>query len=208
MITLVWRTDVHLSDHTPRSRTDNWTETVLRKLTAVGDIARNAGAHAVIDGGDFFDLKAPGRNSHALIQRVMAVHRGYPCPVYANVGNHDCVYGDYSYLPQQPLGVLYEAGTFRRLYESTFSMQTFKLDRFSIPLYSGNFSAKITLLDWSLGFINFYIARVKKLILLGILATSGLVYGNVTSSVDRYSMSETKESTDVCLFTVYPTLGV
>jgi DNA repair exonuclease SbcCD nuclease subunit len=47
----------------------------------------------------------------------MAVHRDYPCPVYANVGNHDCVYGDYSYLPQQPLGVLYEAGTFRRLYD-------------------------------------------------------------------------------------------
>ena len=116
-VTLVWRTDVHLSDHTPRSRTDNWTDTVLRKLTAVGEIARNAGAHAVIDGGDFFDLKAPGRNSHALIQRVMAVHRDYPCPVFANVGNHDCVYGDYSYLHQQPLGVLYESGTFRRLYD-------------------------------------------------------------------------------------------
>lgn len=117
MITLVWRTDVHLSDHTPRSRTDNWTDTVLRKLAAVGNIARNAGAHAVIDGGDFFDIKAPGRNSHALIRRAMEVHRDYPCPVYANVGNHDCVYGDYSYLPQQPLGVLYEAGTFRRLYD-------------------------------------------------------------------------------------------
>lgn len=116
-ITLVWRTDTHLSDHTPRSRTDNWTDTVLRKLAAVGNIARNAGAHAVIDGGDFFDIKAPGRNSHALIRRAMEVHRDYPCPVYANVGNHDCVYGDYSYLPQQPLGVLYEAGTFRRLYD-------------------------------------------------------------------------------------------
>ena len=116
-VTLVWRTDVHLSDHTPRSRTDNWTDTVLRKLAAVGNIARNAGAHAVIDGGDFFDIKAPGRNSHALIRRAMEVHRDYPCPVYANVGNHDCVYGDYSYLPQQPLGVLYEAGTFRRLYD-------------------------------------------------------------------------------------------
>jgi len=116
-VTLVWRTDVHLSDHTPRSRTDDWATTVLRKLAAVGVIARNADAQAVIDGGDFFDLKAPGRNSHALIRRAIEVHRDYPCPVYANVGNHDCVYGDYSYLPQQPLGVLYEAGTFRRLYD-------------------------------------------------------------------------------------------
>lgn len=116
-ITLVWRTDVHLSDHTPRSRTDNWTDTVLRKLSDIGEIARDVNAHAVIDGGDFFDIKAPGRNSHALIRRAIEVHRDYPCPVYANVGNHDCVYGDYSYLPQQPLGVLYEAGTFRRLYD-------------------------------------------------------------------------------------------
>ena len=88
-VTLVWRTDVHLSDHTPRSRTDNWTDTVLRKLSDIGEIARKSGANAVIDGGDFFDIKAPGRNSHALIRRAMEVHRDYPCPVYANVGNHD-----------------------------------------------------------------------------------------------------------------------
>ena len=137
-VTLVWRTDVHLSDHTPRSRTDNWTETVLRKLASVGNIARDVNAHAVIDGGDFFDIKAPGRNSHALIQRVMAVHRDYPCPVYANVGNHDCVYGDYSYLPQQPLGVLYEAGTFRRLYdehEAVFTLPGIKVRVVGVPYH-------------------------------------------------------------------------
>ncbi len=137
-VTLVWRTDVHLSDHTPRSRTDNWTDTVLRKLAAVGNIARNAGAHAVIDGGDFFDIKAPGRNSHALIRRAMEVHRDYPCPVYANVGNHDCVYGDYSYLPQQPLGVLYEAGTFRRLYdehEAVFTIPGVKVRVVGVPYH-------------------------------------------------------------------------
>jgi hypothetical protein len=33
------------------------------------------------------------------------------------VGNHDCVYGDIEYLPQQPLGVLFETGVFRRLYD-------------------------------------------------------------------------------------------
>lgn len=117
MITLLWRTDVHLSDHTPRSRKDNWTATVIGKLAQIGELARTHGAAAVLDGGDFFDLKSPTRNSHALIQQVLAVHRGYPCPVYANVGNHDCVYGDYSFLPQQPLGVLYESGAFRRCYD-------------------------------------------------------------------------------------------
>ena len=116
-VTLIWRTDLHLSDQTPRSRKDDWTSTVLGKIAQIGDLARTMGAHAVLDGGDFFDIKAPARNSHALVRRAMAAHQGYPCPVYANVGNHDCVYGDYSYLPQQPLGVLFEAGTFKRLYD-------------------------------------------------------------------------------------------
>jgi hypothetical protein len=40
MISLLWRTDVHLSDHTPRSRQDDWAETVLDKLVQVGEIAR------------------------------------------------------------------------------------------------------------------------------------------------------------------------
>lgn len=117
MITLVWRTDIHLSDHTPRSRTDNWTDTVLGKIAQVGEIARDVGAIAVIDGGDFFDIKAPGRNSHAMIQRAIMAHTHYPCRVYANVGNHDCVYGDYTYLPQQPLGVLFASKVFHRLYD-------------------------------------------------------------------------------------------
>ena len=116
-ITLLWRTDIHLSDHTPRSRKDNWTETVLGKLAQIGDLARDLKATAVLDGGDFFDLKSPSRNSHALVRQAIEVHRAYPCPVYANVGNHDCVYGDYSFLPQQPLGVMYESGAFRRCYD-------------------------------------------------------------------------------------------
>lgn len=114
----VWRTDVHLSDSTPRSRTDVWSTTVLNKLASVGKIAQSVGASAVLDGGDFFDLKSPGRTPHSLMRRIFETHRThYTCPVYANVGNHDCVYGDYSYLHQQPLGVLFESGVFRRLYD-------------------------------------------------------------------------------------------
>lgn len=116
-VTLVWRTDVHLSDQTPVSRVDTWSDTVLGKLRDVGRIAEEVGAQGVLDGGDFFDLKSPSRTSHALVRRTMEVHRSYPCPVYANVGNHDCVYGDYVFLPGQPLGVLFESGIFRRLYD-------------------------------------------------------------------------------------------
>jgi DNA repair exonuclease SbcCD nuclease subunit len=116
-IKIIWRTDVHLSDRTPRSRTDVWRDAVTGKLRQVGEIARAAGADVVIDGGDFFDIKSPGRNPHDLVREVADIHEQYPCPVYANVGNHDCVYGDYEYLPQQPLGVLFATGVFKRLYD-------------------------------------------------------------------------------------------
>lgn len=117
MIKLVWRTDVHLSDVAPASRKDDWAETVLGKLRQVGTVAGKVGAAAVLDGGDFFHVKSPSRNTHDLIRRVAEVHAAYPCPVYGNVGNHDCVYGDYAYLNQQPLGVLFSTGVFKRCYD-------------------------------------------------------------------------------------------
>ncbi len=116
-INLVWRTDVHLSDRAPSSRTDDWADAVFDKLGQVRDLAREVNAAAIIDGGDFFHIKSPGRNSHALVHRTAEHHTKYPCPVYCTPGNHDSVYGDYTFLPQQPLGVLYSTGVFKRIYD-------------------------------------------------------------------------------------------
>jgi DNA repair exonuclease SbcCD nuclease subunit len=116
-VRLLWRTDVHLSDVSPASRKDDWTESVFDKLDQVKEVARRARVHGLIDGGDFFHLKSPSRTTHRLVQRVAMHHADYPCPVYCTPGNHDAVYGNYEYLPQQPLGVLYAAGLFGRLYD-------------------------------------------------------------------------------------------
>ena len=117
-LTLVWRSDAHNSDQPPQSRTDDWTATVLDKLTQVGEVARKVGAVGVLDGGDLFHTKSPSRNSHELVQRVAAVHRGYPCPTWATVGNHDVKHGSLDYLGESPLGVLFETGAVRRLYDT------------------------------------------------------------------------------------------
>lgn len=117
MIRLVWRTDVHMADRNPSSRTDNWPETVLGKLGQVRDLAEKVGAQAILDGGDFFHVKAPSRNSHDLVESVARHHADYPCPVYCTPGNHDSVYGDYAFLGQQPLGVLFATGVFKKLYD-------------------------------------------------------------------------------------------
>lgn len=118
MITLIWRTDVHLADRPPQSRTDDWSETILRKIVQVGDLARKEKAVGVLDGGDFFHIKSPSRNSHQLVSRAAQVHQGYPCPVWATIGNHDCKYGSSEFLEEGPLGVLFETGVFKRLYDS------------------------------------------------------------------------------------------
>lgn len=138
MIQLLWRSDVHLSDAPPASRVDDWAETVFQKLAQVGAVAAKLKVDAVLDGGDFFHIKSPGRNSHELVRRVIDLHRTYPCPVYANVGNHDCVYGDYSFLGQQPLGVLFSTGTFQRLYddhEAVFEKDGVKVRVVGVPYH-------------------------------------------------------------------------
>ena len=117
MINLVWRTDIHFSDKSPQSRTDNWKEALLDKISQVGEIAREVKAHAVLDGGDLFHVKSPGRTSHELVRSIMEAQSTYPCPTYACIGNHDVVYGDYTYIHQQPLGVLFSSGVLNRLYD-------------------------------------------------------------------------------------------
>lgn len=138
MVRLLWRTDVHLAEQTPASRLDDWAETVLGKLKQVGEIARKVGADAVIDGGDFFDRKSPSLTPHKLMVRIAEIHSAYPCPVYANIGNHDCVYGDREFLYQQPLGVLFSTGVFKRLYdahEAIFESEHIKVRVVGVPYH-------------------------------------------------------------------------
>ena len=116
-VTLIWRTDLHLSDKPPKSRSADWSELLLDKVRQVGVLAHEVGAAAVLDGGDFFHVKSPSNNTHSLVHRAMEAHVGYPCDVYGNIGNHDCKYGDYKYLNEQPLGVMFESGMFVRLYD-------------------------------------------------------------------------------------------
>lgn len=117
MVTLVWRTDAHLADTPPSSRTDDWAATICGKLEQIGEIAREVSADAVIDGGDFYHIKSPSRTTHALNQRIAEIHAKYPCPTFCNVGNHDVKYGEIRYLSEAPLGVLFASGVFRRLYD-------------------------------------------------------------------------------------------
>lgn len=117
MIRLLWRSDVHLSDHAPASRKDDWVAAVFDKLEQIQRVCHRLPVHGVLDGGDFFHTKSPSRNTHKLVRMAAEHHAKYPCPIYCTPGNHDSVYGDYAFLDQQPLGVLYASNTFQRLYD-------------------------------------------------------------------------------------------
>lgn len=138
MIRLLFRTDEHVSDHTPTSRIDDWTETILDKLVQIGKIAGDRGCNAVLGGGDFFNEKTPGRISHELVTRVMEIHQAYPCPTYANVGNHDCRLSKLEFLDESPLGSLFESGVFQRCYnehEAFFESNGVKVRVVGIPYH-------------------------------------------------------------------------
>jgi DNA repair exonuclease SbcCD nuclease subunit len=138
MMKFIWRTDIHIADESPMTRLDDWLSTILDKIRQVGQIAKRHDATAVIDGGDYFHIKSPSRNSHRLIQETIRAHQDYPCPVIGNVGNHDVKYGEIRFLDESPLGVLFETGIFKRnydKYEHVFVQDNLKVRVVGVPYH-------------------------------------------------------------------------
>lgn len=119
-IAFIFRTDVHASDMNPPSWKGDYQAEIWASLESIGQMAAEHKITAVLDGGDFFHIKAPSRNSHALTRRTAAIHDKYKCPIYSVVGNHDIVYNDFSSLDRQPLGVMFASKVFHRLEEQVF----------------------------------------------------------------------------------------
>ncbi len=116
----IFRTDVHVADKSPVSWKGDYPAEIFNNLVQIGDLAREHDVRAVLDGGDFFHVKASNRTSHGTVIRVAEIHRAYPCPVYSIEGNHDITGNNLETLEHQPLGVLYAADVFRHLREHVF----------------------------------------------------------------------------------------
>jgi len=128
------RTDCHVHDKPPQSRVDDYLQTCLNSLRQIGEHAERTNAIAVLDNGDFFHAKAATKNSHLMVREVIDLHRAhYPCPVYCNPGNHDFPFNNIEYLDRQPLGVLFAAGIFERMYDHTFERGDLKVRVVGFP---------------------------------------------------------------------------
>lgn len=102
--------DIHVSDKPPINCTESYTDDIIEILHYVAGLEKRYGVDAVVWAGDVFDHKAPSKNSHALVLKMIAVVRAYRS-LWIVPGNHD-ISNDRldSIHEKQPLGVLYAAG--------------------------------------------------------------------------------------------------
>jgi len=110
---------------------------IFSNLEQIGELAKVHQVNAVLDGGDYFHIKAPTRNPHHLNERSARIHRAYPCPTYCIEGNHDLAYNNLESLSKQPLGVLYASGIFQHLREQVFEDGDLRVRVVGVP-YSPN----------------------------------------------------------------------
>lgn len=120
-VAFIFRTDTHVADQGPVSWKADYPAEIWSSLEQIGQFAREHKATAVLDGGDYFHVKAASRNSHALVVKSAAIQNGYPCPTYCIEGNHDVKYNNLGTIVEQPLGVLFESGVFKNLRDETFT---------------------------------------------------------------------------------------
>jgi Icc-related predicted phosphoesterase len=125
--------DIHISDVNPRSRKDNFKETILGKLDQIRSIAGDLKADAVLLTGDLFNIKIPIKNSHDLNRELIETFKRFKCPVYAIPGNHDLTADDLDTLPEQPISVLFASGALKNLNHEIINKKGFKVSLVGIP---------------------------------------------------------------------------
>jgi len=132
-VAFIFRTDVHLTDKTPASWKGDYPAEIWSNLEQIGALANEHKVDAVLDGGDYFHIKTPSKNPHALNIRTGLIHGQYGCPVYCVEGNHDITYNNLDSIEKQPLGVLYVFNAFRRLREEVFQDEGFQVRVVGVP---------------------------------------------------------------------------
>jgi DNA repair exonuclease SbcCD nuclease subunit len=119
--------DVHISDINPRSRIDNFKETVLGKLNQVRLAASKLKADAVLFTGDLYNIKAPLKNSHNLNSELIELFHRFKCPVYSICGNHDLTGNNLDSLSHQPIRSLFTSKAVKQLGEDIITKKDDKI---------------------------------------------------------------------------------
>lgn len=99
----IYFTDSHVRGTNPKSRTDNFFETVLNKILEIQELSISWNADYILHGGDLFDRPDV---SISVMNEVIPVLQKFTKPIYAISGNHD-IYGHNPItLPRTMMGLL------------------------------------------------------------------------------------------------------
>jgi len=132
-LSFLFRSDAHVADKSPASWKADYTAELWESLRQIGELARKYQVTAVLDGGDYFHVKAPTRTSHSLVAKTAMIHAEYPCPVWAIEGNHDMAYRSLETMDRQPLGVLFASEVFHQLRDQVFERDGLRVRVVGVP---------------------------------------------------------------------------
>lgn len=104
--------DLHLTEKKPCNRLDDYSETVLNKISNLATYAHENGVEKVIMGGDIFHSVEVSNDYQ---NKIISVFKQFPCPVYTVIGNHEVPYKNPELIKRSPLGVLFNSGVLHHL---------------------------------------------------------------------------------------------
>jgi len=131
--TFITANDIHITDINPRSRVDDFSESILQKIEQMKVACKKLGADGALIAGDLFHFKPPMKNSHRLVQDLIRMFGDFPCPVYMIEGNHDISENRLESIDKQPLGVLFASGVVKRLRNETIKKGGDKVSLVGVP---------------------------------------------------------------------------
>lgn len=132
--------DIHQSDVSPTSRTDDYKQTIFNKLEFIKDTCNRRGVDVAVCLGDIFHRKNPNLNSHDMVRTLIEIFSQFEAKVLEIPGNHDISMTSKN-LNKQPLAVLEEAGAVSVLgypYSKNFCFSTEIFDVYGLGYADGN----------------------------------------------------------------------
>lgn len=129
--------DPHLSSTRPGRRLDEYSQTVLNKLSQAAKICRDKSLYPVILGDLFHRNK---ENNLELLSKLVEVAREFPCPPIVLEGNHDKA--ETALTEQDALLLLGVLGVFKLVTAKGF-VQTFDFEGKAVHLWATPYGATI-----------------------------------------------------------------
>lgn len=107
---LMYFTDTHIRGTNPKSRKDNFSETLKNKFTELLEIVKEEKIDFVLFGGDLFDRPDI---SPSVVKEFISIIQNMPKPIYSVLGNHDIYGQNPTTVNRTIIGLLDTVGVFR-----------------------------------------------------------------------------------------------